>query len=99
MVKHCALTKINSVTVGTERPRPRMRNICSSPKYAAGGWKIQFSLSVRLKGTMEIGRFNLIPRSGLEHTISIDICESAVLNHLLLKHFFNTYPMSTRVEL
>jgi hypothetical protein len=41
LVKRCALTKINSVTVGTERPRPRMRNISSSPKYAAGGWIIQ----------------------------------------------------------
>jgi hypothetical protein len=84
MVKHCVLTKINSVTVGTERPRPRMRNICSSPKYAAGGWKIQFPLSVRLKGTMTIGRFNLIPRSGLETTVRIDICESTVLNHFAI---------------
>ncbi len=42
LVKHCALTKINSVTVGTERPRPRMRNICSSPECVAGGWKIQY---------------------------------------------------------
>ncbi len=33
MVKHYALTKINS-------PRPRMRYICSSAKYAAGDWKI-----------------------------------------------------------
>jgi hypothetical protein len=43
MVKHCALTKINSVTVGTERPRPGMRNVSSSPKYAAGGWNILVS--------------------------------------------------------
>jgi hypothetical protein len=42
MVKHCALTKINSVTVGTEGPRARMRNIYSSPEYAVGGWKIQY---------------------------------------------------------
>ena len=81
MVKHCALTKINSVTVGTERPRPRMRNICSSPKYAAGGWN---PVSVRLKGTMAIGRFNLIPRPGLEPTVRIDICESAVPNHFAI---------------
>jgi hypothetical protein len=88
MVKHYTLTKINSVTVGTERPRPRMYNICSSPKYAAGDWKIQFHLSVCLKGTMSIGRFNLIPRSGLEPTVSIDICESAVLNHFAIKTFY-----------
>jgi hypothetical protein len=56
-----------------------MRNICSSPKYAVGGWKIQFPLSVRLKGTVAIGRFSLIPRTGLEPTVRIDICESAVL--------------------
>ena len=81
LVKHCALIKINSVTVGTEWPRPRMRNICSSPKYAAGGWN---PVSVRLKGTMAIGRFNLIPRPGLEPTVRIDICESAVLNHFAI---------------
>jgi hypothetical protein len=85
--KRYALTKINWVTVGTERPRPRMRNICSSPKYAAGGWKIQFPLSVRLKGTMAIGRFNLIPRPGLEPTVRIDICESAVLYQCAIKAF------------
>jgi hypothetical protein len=48
-----------------------MRNICSSPEYAAGGWKILYPLSVRLKGTMTNGRFNLIPRSGLEPTVRI----------------------------
>jgi hypothetical protein len=51
-----------------------MRNICSSPKYVAGGWN---PVPVRLKGTMAIGRFNLIPRTGLEPTVRIDICESA----------------------
>ena len=61
-----------------------MRNICSSPKYAAGGWN---PVSVRLKGTMAIGRFNLIPRSGLEPTVRIDICESAVFNHCAIKVF------------
>ena len=61
-----------------------MRNICSSPKYAADGWN---PVSVRLKGTMAIGRFNLIPRSGLEPTVRIDICESAVLNHFAIKAF------------
>jgi hypothetical protein len=89
MVKHCDLTKINSVTVGTEWPRPRKRNICSSPNCAAGGWKFQYSLSVRLKGIMASGRFNLIPheRPGLEPTVRIDICESAVLNHFAIKAF------------
>jgi hypothetical protein len=89
MVKHCALTKINSVTVGTEWPRPRKRNICSSPKCAAGGWKLQYSLSVRLKGIMSSRRFNLIPheRPGLEPTVRIDFCESAVLNHFAIKAF------------
>ena len=41
LVKRFSLTKINSVTVGTEWPRPRMRNIFLSPKYATGGWIIQ----------------------------------------------------------
>jgi hypothetical protein len=31
LVQQCALTKINSVTVGTEWPRPRMRNSCCLP--------------------------------------------------------------------
>ena len=52
-----------------------MRNICSSPNYVSGRLKIQ--LSVSLKGTMAIGRFNLMPRSGLEPTVRFDICESA----------------------
>jgi hypothetical protein len=42
-------------------------------EYAAGGWKIQYPLSVRLKGTEAIGRFNLIPRPGFEPTVRIDI--------------------------
>jgi hypothetical protein len=42
---------------------------------------------VCLKGTMTIGRFNLIPRPGLEPTVRIDICESAVLNHFTIKAF------------
>ena len=50
--------------------------------------KSSFLLSVRLKGTMAIGRFNLIPRPGLEPTVKIDICESAVLNHFAIKAFF-----------
>jgi hypothetical protein len=36
---------------------------------------------------MAIWRFNLIPRSGLEPTVRIDICESAVLNHFAIKAF------------
>ena len=36
-------------------------------------------MSVRPKGTTAIGRFNLIPRPGLDPTVRIDICESAVL--------------------
>jgi hypothetical protein len=59
-----ALTRIHPATVGTEWPRPRMHNICSSPKYAAAGWKIQYALSVRLKGTMTNGRFNLTSYPG-----------------------------------
>jgi hypothetical protein len=39
-----------------------VHNDCSSPRYVAGGWKIHYPLSVRLKGTMANGRFNLIPR-------------------------------------
>ncbi len=54
-----------------------------------GDWKIQYPLSLRLKGTMTSGRFNLIPheRSGLEPTVTSDICESAVLNHFAIKAF------------
>jgi hypothetical protein len=32
-----------------------------------------------------IGRLNLIPWSGFEPTVRIDICESAVLNHFATK--------------
>ena len=71
--------------MGTERPRSRMHNSCSSPKYAAGGWKMQYVLSVRFKGTMTNGRINLIPRPGLEPTVRIDICESVVLKHFVIK--------------
>jgi hypothetical protein len=46
MVKHCDLTKIYSVTVGTEWPRSRMRNICSSPKYATGDLMIQYPVKM-----------------------------------------------------
>jgi hypothetical protein len=34
---------------------------------------------------MAIGRFNLIPRPGLEPTVRIDICESAVLTNFAIK--------------
>jgi hypothetical protein len=56
-----------------------MRNICSSPKYAAGGFKIQYQLSVRLKGTLAIGSFNLISQPGIEPTVRIDNCENQSL--------------------
>ncbi len=93
MVKHCSLKTINVVTVGTEWPRPRMCNICSSPKYVVGGWKIQYPLSVNLKGTMGSGRFNLIrcERSGLEPTVRIDICERTILNHFAIKVFYTSW--------
>jgi hypothetical protein len=52
----------------------RMCNICSSPEYVAGGWKIQYPLSFRLKGTLVIGRLNLMSRSEFEPTVRIDIC-------------------------
>ncbi len=47
------------------------------PEHAVGGWKIQYPLSVRLKGTMSIGRLNLMPRPGIEPTVRIDICIKA----------------------
>ena len=47
------------------------------PEYAAGGWKIQYPLSVLLKGTMANGRFSLINRPGFEPTVRIDIYEGA----------------------
>jgi hypothetical protein len=86
LVKHCALTKINSVTVRTELPRSRMSNICSSPEYAVSVWKIQYPLSVYLKGTMTNGRFRLIPRTGLEPTVRMDICESSVFYQIYNKN-------------
>ena len=66
-----------------------MRNICSSPNYVDGGWKIQ--LSVRLKGTMAIGRLNLIPRSGLEPTVRFDICESAPFTNFAIKAIYGIF--------
>ncbi len=40
-------------------------------------------LSVCFKGTLAIGRLNLMPRSGLEPTVRIDICETQSLTILL----------------
>jgi hypothetical protein len=77
-VKALRSHKINLVTVGVEWPRQRMLNIFSSPEYVSGGWKIQYRLSVRLKGNMTIGRFNLIPRR-------VDIFESATFHQLYYK--------------
>ena len=57
-----------------------MSNICSSPNYASGDWKIQ--LSVCLKGT------NLMPRSGLEPTVRIDICEDVVFTNFVIKAIY-----------
>jgi hypothetical protein len=88
LVKRCALTKINSVTVGTERPRPRMRNICSSPKYAAGGWNILVSfVRAPQEGNFWQAGGNLVIRirPGLEPTVRIDICESAAFYQLCHK--------------
>ncbi len=62
MVKHWALTKINSVTVGTECPRPRMSNICSSPRYATGGWIMQCPI-VRVSQEGNIGKREVEPHS------------------------------------
>jgi hypothetical protein len=92
MVKHYALTKINSVTVETETD-PGLGCVTSViPEHATGGWKSQcpLFLSVCLKkGTLTRGRFNPIPRirSGLEPTVRIDICESTVHNHFAIKAF------------
>ena len=36
---------------------------------------------------MGIGRFNLIPRTGLEPTVRIDICENTEINHFAIKAF------------
>jgi hypothetical protein len=81
-----ALTKIKSVTVGGRMTRndPGLgcATSCSSPKYVAGGWYLQ--LSVCLKGTMAIGRFDLMPRSGLEPTVRFDICESAAFTNFAI---------------
>ena len=63
-----------------------MRNICSSPNYAAGGWEIQ--LSVCLNGTMAIGRFKLMPWPGLEPTVRIDICEDTVFTNFAIKAIY-----------
>jgi hypothetical protein len=69
---------------------PGLRSALPSrlPEHAAGGWKIQYPLSVRLKGTMAIGSFNLMPRSGLEPTVRIDICESAAFTKFATKAIY-----------
>ena len=43
-------------------------------------------LSVRLNGTMSIGRFDLMfPRSGLEPTVRFDFCESTTFTNFVIK--------------
>jgi hypothetical protein len=64
-----------------------MRNICSSPKYEAGGWKIQNPLSVRLKGTMTIGRLIPYPGQDSNPRSELTFVRTLRLTILLLKHF------------
>ena len=45
-------------------------------------------MSVRLKGTMAIGRFNLMPRPGLEPTVRIDIFEGAAFTTFAIKAIY-----------
>ena len=45
-------------------------------------------LSVRLKGTIAIGRFNLMPRTGLEPTVRFDICEDAAFTNFAIKAIY-----------
>jgi hypothetical protein len=94
----CTLWNINWIQLMFHKVDPvdvtRKHNICSSPRYVIGGWKIHYPLSERLKGTMTIGRFNLIHRSGLKPTVRIDICErtlsqKSVLNNFVFKAFCN----------
>ncbi len=39
------------------------------------------------QGNLAIGKLNLMPRPGFEPTVRIDICESVVLNHFVIKVF------------
>ena len=48
-------------------------------------------LSVRLKGTMTIGRFNLVSRPGLEPTVRFDICEDVVLTNFVIKAVYSMW--------
>ena len=56
--------------------------------FTTGGWKFQYPLSVLLKGTMTIGRFNLMPRPGLGPTVRIDICEDDVFTNFVIKAIY-----------
>jgi hypothetical protein len=79
MAKHCALTKINSVTVGYATPArlPNMRP----------GAGIQCPCASSREIWQEGGNLVTRIRPGLEPTVRIDICESAVLNHFAIKAF------------
>ena len=64
-------------------PRSRIRNILIVSQICVRWLVLQ--LSVSLKGTMTIGRFNLIPRSGLEPTVRFDISGyCSVVSQLIL---------------
>ncbi len=63
-----------------------MRNILLVSQICVRWLVIQ--LSVHLKGTMTIGRFNLMPRSGLEPTVRFDICEDTVFTNFAIKAIY-----------
>ena len=71
-----------------QRCSEKQKHTKISPRICGRWLETQVSfLSVRLKGTLAIGRLNLMPRPGLEPTVRIDICESAALNHFAIKAF------------
>ena len=63
-----------------------MRNILLISQIC-GQW-LEIQLSVRLKGTMAIGRFNLMPRPGLEPTVRFDICENAAFTNFAINAIY-----------
>ena len=86
LVNTSALTKINSVTVETEYDPDLGCATSPSPRTCVRWLEIQYHLSLRLKGTMTIGRLNLMTRSGLEPTVRIDICETSCVYQLCHKN-------------
>ncbi len=82
-----ALTKIKSVTVGDRMTRNDPGLGCLLVSQICGRWLV-IQLSVRLKGPMAIGRFDLMPRPGLEPTVRFDICDSAQFTNFAIKAIY-----------